>query len=641
VTISSETTRQTFVGNGAQTVFNYTFLLPTPGQFALYYTALDGTIELVAQSAYTITGVGNAAGGSITYLRSGSPIAAGTLLTITRSIPYTQTTELGNQGAYYPFIIENALDRLNMQIQQLYTLVGLAPKAPITNAPLADVPTVDERRNAWAWWDGQGNLTSTAVGAPPTVAGSLTINGTQTISYLPVGNPVPSLASLSVTGETVSETTREFLASVGFVSSKGASAASPERDKVALYSGMIAADGTGDAWSFNTVLSLFPGATNYNALGYELDFNNLNGHRGDIPGASGLAAPVAYGLAITGVAAYRSTSALLITGSSSDTWNRGITITNGIAQSSIQDVSTAAKALDLQGSYDYAIDVSASVNTQAAIQMGWTHKLRGRTSTAANLQLIGVSLSDQVVVGDNGVPVVMAGTSVVPNVDNTVPLGSGSFRWTEVYAANGTINTSDPLTKKDAAPLASATAMLREVQPISFKFKVGGAEMEPVKVRKEVPVYETVEAERDEVVLEGGKAVLRKVRTQEKRRVVDTYPVVDANGQPVLDWAKPVHNSAGREIRPGQWVPRRHTVPRMEEVEVEEMRAVPRPGKRTHLGFSATDIKQAVKKLGLGDDLGVYVRADGVDGLRTDQLVAVLWQALREMDARVQELEDV
>jgi hypothetical protein len=639
MTISSSTTRQTFVGNGAQTVFTYTFLLPSVGEYSLYYTAADGTIEYVAFANYTVSGIGNPAGGTITYTRGGNPIASGTLLTIAREAPYTQTTELGNQGAYYPQVIEAALDRLAYQIQQLKTLSDISFKAPITNSAVADVPTVDDRRSRYAVFDAQGNLTASDGAPSPAAVGSFEITGLQDLLVVPDTNPVDTYSSLVVTGETEHPGEREFLALFDLTSNTGSAASSPERDKVALYAGTLALDGTGDVWALNTVLSMFPGGTSYNALGYELDFNNLNGHRGDTPGAAGLAAPVAYGLAISGFATHRSTSALLVTGGSPSMWNRGITITSGIVQSSIQDVGTAERAIDLQGSYDYAIDVSASVNADAAIQMGNAHRIRGRTTTATNIQLIGVSASNQVAVGDNGVPMVLAGTEVVPNVDNTIPLGSGSFRWTEVFAANGTINTSDARQKDDMKALPSMTDLLREVRPISFKFKQGGADIETVVEQRLMPVYEMVEVERERTVVgDDGKARIEKYTEAVERKVYDKVPVVGDDDKQIIDWTKPVERG-GVVIRPAMPVPRVFLVPRMAVQDVEVQKVKPRPGKRHHYGFAAGDIDAALKKLGLGD-IGVFVKSDGVEGLRTDQLVAVLWQVVREMDARLQYLEN-
>lgn len=634
MTLSTQTTKVTVLGNGAQSVFTYSFLLPTAGQYALYYTDADGLISLVSQANYTVSGIGVATGGTFTYLPSGVPIATGTSLTLVRAVPNTQIYEFGNQGAYYPQQVEGALDRLDMQVQQLQTLANLSFRVPFTNANVADVPTLVDRRSKYAGFDADGNLTALNNAPTPEAVGAFQINGDQSLEAQPTGNPVDTLSSLIVTGTTVSEVEREFLVSIGFTSNKGSGASSPERDKVALYAGMIADSGTGDAWSFNTVLSLFPGAASYNALGYELDFNNLNGHRGDAPGAAGLTAPVGYGLAITGVASYRSTSAILVT-SPGSAWNRGLTFTSGVVQSSIQDVSTAERALDLRGSYDYAIDVSESVNAEAAIQMGWGQKLRGRTSADANIQLIGVSASDQVVVGDNGVPVVVAGTSLVPNVDNTIPFGSGSFRWTEIFAANGTINTSDARQKDDMKALPSMTALLREVQPISFKFKQGGADIETVTEQRLLPVYENVDVERERTVVgEDGKARVVKVQEVVRRKVYDEVPVVDADGKQIIDWSKPVRGAGGLVLRPAMPVPRVHLVPRMAMQDVEAQKVTPRPGKRHHYGFAAGDIAKALKKLNLGD-IGVFVESDGVEGLRTDQLVAALWQVAREQDAEI------
>lgn len=45
---------------------------------------------------------------------------------------------------------------------------------------------------------------------------------------------------------------------------------------------------------------------------------------------------------------------------------------------------------------------------------------------------------------------------VYPNADNTKTLGTASFRWSEVFAGNGTINTSDATEKEQVAELTDA-----------------------------------------------------------------------------------------------------------------------------------------------------------------------------------------
>jgi hypothetical protein len=66
------------------------------------------------------------------------------------------------------------------------------------------------------------------------------------------------------------------------------------------------------------------------------------------------------------------------------------------------------------------------------------------------------------------------------------------------------------------------------------------------------------------------------------------------------------------------------------EEDVEETVYVDRPGKRTHWGFLASDVKAAFDKTGL--DFGGYVKdEEGVEHLRPDQLIPVLWKAIQEL----------
>lgn len=54
------------------------------------------------------------------------------------------------------------------------------------------------------------------------------------------------------------------------------------------------------------------------------------------------------------------------------------------------------------------------------------------------------------------------GRAVRPSVDGTVNLGKGSFRWAEVFAANGTINTSDARLKTEVRPFTPAEIQAAE-----------------------------------------------------------------------------------------------------------------------------------------------------------------------------------
>jgi hypothetical protein len=65
-------------------------------------------------------------------------------------------------------------------------------------------------------------------------------------------------------------------------------------------------------------------------------------------------------------------------------------------------------------------------------------------------------------------------TSLFPTTDNITVLGQAGLRWTAVWAANGTIQTSDPRTKKDVVDSPLGLDFINALRPVAYKFKVGG-----------------------------------------------------------------------------------------------------------------------------------------------------------------------
>jgi hypothetical protein len=124
MTITSAQLSVTWSGNGLTQVFNYPFLIPSPGQCSLVYTDAEGNQTAVSAGNFSISGTGNAAGGTLAYPISGSPIAAGTSLTLTRVVPYQQAFHPPAQGPIYPPSLEGALDALAMQIMQAASFLG-------------------------------------------------------------------------------------------------------------------------------------------------------------------------------------------------------------------------------------------------------------------------------------------------------------------------------------------------------------------------------------------------------------------------------------------------------------------------------------------------------------------------------------
>lgn len=128
MTVSSTTSRSgPYTGNGVTTVFAYGFRILDETHVEVVRTEA-GVDETVSPSEFTVSGVGNAVGGNITFTLA--PTSAQTI-TIIRAAPFTQAVDLENQGAYYAETIEEAFDLAAMRDQQLQEQVDRSVKIPV------------------------------------------------------------------------------------------------------------------------------------------------------------------------------------------------------------------------------------------------------------------------------------------------------------------------------------------------------------------------------------------------------------------------------------------------------------------------------------------------------------------------------
>ena len=162
MTISTTSSSMTFGGNGATTVFTFTFIAGAASNITVTYTDASGveTVLLPSLGEFPFGGWPGV-GGTITYVPSGgSPIADGTFLTIARIVPLTQTVSISNQGDFYPTVVEQALDTLCMEIQQINGAIIRAIQAPDTdpNGLNYILPEAAQRANMGLAFDAKGNV---------------------------------------------------------------------------------------------------------------------------------------------------------------------------------------------------------------------------------------------------------------------------------------------------------------------------------------------------------------------------------------------------------------------------------------------------------------------------------------------------
>lgn len=182
MTVPTNDNREFYQGNGTATQFDYEFLIFAASDLRVTRTAADGTETLLTLNTdYSVSGAGDENGGSITYPISGSPLPSGETLTILRVVPITQDTDLRNQGAYYPEVVEREFDNSRMIDQQQQEELDRSLKqteggnnydagnnritnvaTPMDDADAANMGYVDGRFDSDALtktsghWDGQG-----------------------------------------------------------------------------------------------------------------------------------------------------------------------------------------------------------------------------------------------------------------------------------------------------------------------------------------------------------------------------------------------------------------------------------------------------------------------------------------------------
>ncbi|MEI9983849.1 MAG: hypothetical protein WDN69_11930 [Aliidongia sp.] len=468
---------------------------------------------------------------------------------------------------------------------------------------------------------------------------SVSVAGDQSLSVAPTGNPAATFSSLSCQAVATQAKAREFLANIGFTSALGGGNPPGVADKVALYAGVVGSSGTADIWSINTETVLSAGSGSYNATGFELDLNNLNAERGSADGGAGLAAPVAVGLAVTGAGSFLSTAAISIEGPGSTAiWNRGIVIgDSSVAQATLQDLGSASISLDIRGSHAVSVDTWQSSGIPLRIPNNKPIVAQSAAGTG-NIPIVAVDIDNNIEIGSSSSSFIVAGAHTIPASDNAYDLGFPSNRWANIYAVNGVVQTSDPALKSDIGKLPAVEQLIKTIDPVTFRWKQDDAQI--AEVTEDVAVHDTEwrEVEEEIVVIRDGKAVRVRQKRKAEIYLYDELPVEDEEGNPVMVTVQEQRDASGTVIQPASTRQATHRAPRMVARQVAVKRPVAAPGKRLHWGFLAPEVKAGFDAIGL-DFGGHVVGEDGVQHLRPDQLIPVLWKAVQELLERIEILE--
>ena len=130
MTITITTNKAQAVGNGGVTAFTYSFPINELSHAQVFLDAHQQA------SGFTVSGIGNPAGGTVTFATAP---AAGRLVTILRVVPLTQEVDYQPYDAFPAETHEGALDKLTKITQQLQEEVDRSWRVPIDTPPGASV----------------------------------------------------------------------------------------------------------------------------------------------------------------------------------------------------------------------------------------------------------------------------------------------------------------------------------------------------------------------------------------------------------------------------------------------------------------------------------------------------------------------
>ena len=248
-----------YTGNGASTLFPFAFkvfattdiqvrLTSTVGALTTAMLGTDYSVVLNADQAVS-------PGGTITYPISGAPLAVGASLVAIGNLPYDQTLALPAGGNFNPVAIERALDRTEMQLQQIAELAGRGIRAPAGES-LSDLPAAAARALMLCSFDAAGNVTATAPTAGTATALAATLlasTGSGQVGHIAAGAGAtattvqaklrlfPTAADRGAVADFTTDNTAAVLAAVNALGVYGGTVVVPEGSKFNLRT--VAASG--------------------------------------------------------------------------------------------------------------------------------------------------------------------------------------------------------------------------------------------------------------------------------------------------------------------------------------------------------------------------------------------------------------
>lgn len=169
MTVNTSNIKTIAQGDGLNTTFTFSFIGVSADNIEVILTDSAGVETTLNPSVYSITlnaalpGALWGIGGEVEYPLVGTPIPSGSTLTMARILTLTQAVTLQNQASFGQLAqsTEQAIDLLEMQLQQVYELFGRAISVPIVDAVAPNaLPPSAQRASQALIFDSTGQPTA-------------------------------------------------------------------------------------------------------------------------------------------------------------------------------------------------------------------------------------------------------------------------------------------------------------------------------------------------------------------------------------------------------------------------------------------------------------------------------------------------
>ena len=136
------------------------------------------------------------------------------------------------------------------------------------------------------------------------------------------------------------------------------------------------------------------------------------------------------------------------------------------------------------------LEVDYDSDNNARVQFGFATGVWITANSSDGHQRFYTNQAERIRSGYNGQGTEFSNqNSVRPGADNSIDLGSGSYRYDDVYATNGTIQTSDSRLKQEVVTSVLGIDFIKALRPVSYKWIEG----------KKVPIVDGTDENGDNI----------------------------------------------------------------------------------------------------------------------------------------------